>query len=108
VPTVYFLLKDPAGEFYIIFNGSVKIYTTGTNGEEKILTMCKTGESFGEMSLIDGKPRSASAKTLEDCTLITVTGDRFLGLLREHSTLLWGLCVSLAIVFVTRINTFMI
>jgi CRP/FNR family transcriptional regulator, cyclic AMP receptor protein len=89
--SMLFAEKDPGGGFYMIFSGSVKIYTTGTNGEEKILTICKTGENFGEMSLIDGKPRSASAKTLEDSTLITITGDRFLGLLREHFDITLGI-----------------
>jgi CRP-like cAMP-binding protein len=41
--------------------------------------------------LIDGKPRSASAKTLEDCTLIAIAGDRFLGLLREHFDITLGI-----------------
>ncbi|SEC71944.1 Crp/Fnr family transcriptional regulator [Paenibacillus sp. GP183] len=89
--SILFTEKDPGGEFYMILGGSVKIYTTGANGEEKILTMCRTGESFGEMSLIDGKPRSASASTLEDSTLIAISGDRFLGLLREHFDITLGI-----------------
>jgi CRP/FNR family cyclic AMP-dependent transcriptional regulator len=89
--TVLFTEKDPGAEFYMVLSGSVKIYTTGSNSEEKILSMCKAGESFGEMSLIDGKPRSASAKTLEDSVLVTITGDSFLALLRDHFDITLGI-----------------
>jgi CRP/FNR family cyclic AMP-dependent transcriptional regulator len=82
--TILFSEKEMGSVFYMVYSGSVKIYTTGTNSEEKILSIFKSGESFGELSLIDGKPRSASAQTLEDSVLLEVTGQSFLALLRNH------------------------
>ncbi|UJF32017.1 Crp/Fnr family transcriptional regulator [Paenibacillus hexagrammi] len=89
--TVLFAEKDMGSVFYIVLSGSVKIYTTSNTGEEKILSICKAGESFGELSLIDGKPRSASAQTLEDSVLITLTGQNFLELLRSHFDMTLGI-----------------
>lgn len=82
--TVLFHEKELGSVFYMVYSGSVKVYTSGANAEEKILSIFKSGESFGELSLIDGKPRSASAQTLEDSIVLEITGSDFLKLLRHH------------------------
>ena len=66
-----------------MLSGSVKIYTS-SGGEDKILTVFKAGESFGELSLLDGKPRSASAQTLEDSALIILEKASFLNVLSHN------------------------
>lgn len=81
--TVLFHENDVGSEFYILLKGAVKIFTRNKQGEEKILAVLKEGENFGELSLIDGKPRSASAQTVEDSTLYLLSGDDFLKLLSE-------------------------
>ncbi len=55
---------------YIIQSGSIKI--TGTHGQdtEVIYAELHKGEFFGELALVDGSPRSATAKGNEDCTLL--------------------------------------
>ncbi|TVY11890.1 Crp/Fnr family transcriptional regulator [Paenibacillus cremeus] len=82
--TVLFQEKEPGSVFYLVFSGSVKVYNRAHNGEEKILSLFHAGDSFGELSLIDGKPRSASAQTLEDSVLIALTAQSFLELLRSN------------------------
>lgn len=82
--TVLFQERDLGTTFFIVFSGSVKIYITNQSAEEKILSIFRTGDSFGELSLIDGKPRSTSAATLEDSTLIALDGPHFLQLLRTN------------------------
>lgn len=94
--TVLFSEKEIGSVFYMVLSGSVKIFTTGSSGEEKILSICHTGESFGELSLIDGKPRSASAQTLENCVLLTITGQSFLELLRNHFDITLGIMQELS------------
>jgi CRP/FNR family cyclic AMP-dependent transcriptional regulator len=89
--TILFHEKELGSVFYIVFSGSVKIYTTAASGEEKILSLFKAGDSFGELSLIDGKPRSASAQTLEDSTLFTLTANNFLELLKSNFDI--SLCI---------------
>jgi CRP/FNR family cyclic AMP-dependent transcriptional regulator len=88
--TVLFQQNEPGNTFYIVFSGSVKIFTSH-NGEEKVLSMFKSGDSFGELSLIDGKPRSASSQTLEDCSLITLTAQNFLEILKTNFEI--NLCI---------------
>ena len=79
--TILCLEKEVGNEFYMLMSGSVKIYTKGASGEEKILSILRPGESFGELALIDGKPRSASAQTLENCVLAVLSKQNFLGIL---------------------------
>ncbi len=81
--TVLFREKELGNEFYMLLAGSVKIYTTGTNGEEKILSVLRPGESFGELALIDGKPRSASAETIQDSVLFSLSKQNFLGIMAD-------------------------
>lgn len=82
--TVLFREREPGSAFYIVNAGSVKLYISNQSGEEKILSVFKAGDSFGELSLIDGKPRSASAQALEDSTMIVLGADTFLGLLKSN------------------------
>lgn len=49
-------------EFYIIVNGEVAIMKEAETGERQLLTVLETGSVFGEMSLIDSSPRSATAE----------------------------------------------
>ncbi|MEC7987921.1 MAG: EAL domain-containing protein [Myxococcota bacterium] len=57
---------------YIIEKGRVEIYVT-IDQEHVRLKILGTGEIFGEMSVIDGSPRSASARALEDCELTVIS-----------------------------------
>lgn len=94
--TVLFKEKDIGNAFYILISGSVKIYTSSQSGEDKILTVFKAGDSFGELSLIDGKPRSASAETLEKSTMYAVTSQDFLELIKQNFDISLGLMRELA------------
>ncbi len=79
--TILFREKELGEEFYILLAGSVKIYTTSANSEEKILSVFRPGESFGELSLIDGKPRSATAETIQDSVLLSLSKQNFLAIM---------------------------
>jgi CRP-like cAMP-binding protein len=61
-----FYEKDKPDGFYLVLSGSLQIYIySGKPGQPpKLLKKLSVGEHVGEMSLIDGKPRSASVKTL--------------------------------------------
>lgn len=82
--TVLFHENDYGASFYIILSGSIKIFTKSSSGEEKVLSLMQSGDSFGELSLLDGRPRSASAQTLEATTVLLVAEESFLELLRAH------------------------
>ena len=81
--TLLFREKELGADLYIVLSGSVKIYTS-SGGEDKILTVFKAGDNFGELSLLDGKPRSASAQTLEDSVMIVLEKTSFLNVLSHN------------------------
>ncbi len=62
---------------YVIEEGKILVYLE-REGEEVPISLLKKGEIFGEMSLIDNLPRSASVKAIEDCVLAVVTKDQLL------------------------------
>ncbi|HHT9117512.1 MAG TPA: Crp/Fnr family transcriptional regulator [Candidatus Hypogeohydataceae bacterium YC38] len=62
---------DPGDILYFIESGQVQI-TRNLEGREITLAILKPDEYFGEMALITGRKRNASAFTLDDCTLYAV------------------------------------
>jgi len=56
---------------YIIVTGQVRIYTTSEAGQELTVTIFRDGDFFGEMALLDGQPRAASAGAM--CKTATLT-----------------------------------
>jgi CRP-like cAMP-binding protein len=67
---------EPGDELYIIQKGAVKI-TKIVNNNEVLLAVLRTGDIFGEMALLESKPRSASAIAFEDCTVLAVNRTNF-------------------------------
>jgi CRP-like cAMP-binding protein len=74
--TMVFSEVMPGQELYIIQKGAVKI-TKIVNDTEVLLAVLKPGDIFGEMSLIEDKPRSASAIAHEDTQLLAVNKENF-------------------------------
>jgi CRP/FNR family cyclic AMP-dependent transcriptional regulator len=56
---------------YIIVHGQVRIFTTSEAGQELTVTIFRDSDFFGEMALLDGQPRAASAESM--CRTITLT-----------------------------------
>lgn len=73
---ILFREGDSGQTFYIIASGSAKIYTE-KDGQEKIITICGTGDSFGELALLDGEKRSASVQILEPSILLSISHNDF-------------------------------
>ena len=74
--TMIFSEAQPGEELYIIQKGSVKI-TKIVDNNEVLLAVLKQGDMFGEMSLLEAKPRSASAVAYEECQLLAVNKENF-------------------------------
>lgn len=76
--------QDDTGDaLYIIERGRVKVVLYGESGREMILTMFRAGDFFGEMSLLDGQPRSANVLAMEEARLLVLQREDFLRHLRE-------------------------
>ena len=67
--------NDAGSSMYIVLSGAVQIFLPGTGPDEPpvILKDARTGEYFGELSLFDDKPRSASVQATVDTTLLELT-----------------------------------
>jgi CRP/FNR family transcriptional regulator len=71
-----FCENEPGRELYIIQSGRVKI-TKMVDGQEVMLAVLQTGDIFGEMALLDNKPRSASAIVAEDAQMLAINKANF-------------------------------
>jgi CRP/FNR family cyclic AMP-dependent transcriptional regulator len=76
---------------YVLREGEVKVTKLSSDGREKILELLEEGDFFGEMSLLDSAPRSASVKTLTEARVLALSRADFLSLLRRSPDL--AMCV---------------
>jgi uncharacterized membrane protein len=63
---------DPGDAAYIVRKGAVEIYSKNDTGERLVLETARAGDFFGEISLLDGGPRTASVVVVEDLEAILV------------------------------------
>ena len=82
---VIFHQGDPGNALFIVESGVVKISLPSEAGEEAILATLQAGEFFGELALLDGAPRSATAVAMEPSRMLVLARDRFRALLAEAS-----------------------
>ncbi len=80
---VIFLEHEPGNELYIIQEGKVKI-TKFVNNSEVLLAVLKKGDIFGEMSLLDNKPRSASAIAFGQVKVMAINKTNFEPTVQAH------------------------
>lgn len=63
---------EPGDAMFLIVTGRVKVGIFGENGREVTLSVLRQGQCFGEMSLFDGKERSANCIATEPTTLVVL------------------------------------
>ena len=76
-----FRAGDPATALYLIEAGSVRVTVIASTGKPIEVAMLGSGSHFGEMALIDGAKRSASAETLEPTSMLRFDYDKITPLL---------------------------
>ncbi len=69
---VLFRTGEPGGTLYIVESGRVELFINDNAGQKIPLKTVETGDFFGEVSLSDGRPRSATAIALCDCELLAL------------------------------------
>ncbi len=74
---------EAGSEMFIIEDGTVEILKIA-GGREKRLALLEEGDFFGEMSVIEDLPRSATARAASDCRLLPIDASTFDQVLREH------------------------
>jgi len=88
--------EDPAARFFLIKSGKVKISLRGHEGREVTLTYLGAGDFFGEMGILDGEPRSATATAAERTAALVGDHDDFLRKLEEHPQIALHLLVTMS------------
>jgi CRP-like cAMP-binding protein len=90
-----FAESEHGNDLYIIQKGSVKISKI-VNNHEMVLAVLKSGDIFGEMALLEDKPRSATAEVMEDCVALVVNRDNFEELITRQPDLVSRLTTLMA------------
>jgi CRP/FNR family cyclic AMP-dependent transcriptional regulator len=84
---VIFAQSGPGDALYGVMTGRVRISAGSAAGKEMFLNIMEPGDIFGEIALLDGRPRSAAATAMSTSELFVVTREQFLGLLAREPQL---------------------
>lgn len=93
---IIFHQDDPGSTLHVIKSGRVKITTTSPEGQEIIMAILNEGESFGEIALLDGNPRSANAVAIQATQTLTLDRRDFLDIMSHHPEMISAVLVAVA------------
>jgi uncharacterized membrane protein len=94
--TVLFRAGDSGDSMYLIERGKVRICVQTKDRHEMTLAELGRGDFFGEMALLDGKPRSADAVVAEDARLALLSREHFLSFIRSSPDVALEMLTALA------------
>ncbi|SFL80142.1 Cyclic nucleotide-binding domain-containing protein [Paenibacillus sp. 1_12] len=97
---VIFRAGDPGEDMYVLLSGSVNVFLE-QNGSSIPVAKFRQGDFFGEMSLLEGMPRSGTAIVDRDSELVVLGEDSFRKLMKEDIVLVWRVMKGLS----TRIRS---
>jgi CRP-like cAMP-binding protein len=84
---IIFMRGDPGDSLCGVATGRVRISTTGPGGKEVFLNIMEPGDAFGEIALLDGNPRTATATAMMRTELIVIPREAFSALLQSQPQL---------------------
>ena len=93
---VIILAEEEGDTLFILKNGQVKVSIVSEEGREVILSLLGPGSVFGELSLLDGKPRSANVVATEETDLLMLRRADFLQLIYKTPQIATALLAELA------------
>ena len=73
--TTVFRQGDPGGSMYVIRAGKVRVLKE-SQGRQRVVTTLGSGDFFGEMAVVTGQPRSATAEVVEEAELLKVPANK--------------------------------
>lgn len=80
----------------MVLSGSVKVFQTSEDGKDQVLNTLGAGEAFGELAMIEGRPRTATVQSLEDSELLVLSRQDFEAFAEHHPKVLWKLLQALS------------
>lgn len=93
---------DPGDAWYVIFEGEADVSKANEGRPEKVIAHIGAHACFGEMSILDHSPRSASVKACGDATVLRFPRDAFEALLAEDNLAAYKLVHEMAKVLTVR------
>ena len=102
--TTIFIENMPGEALFLISKGIVRVSKMFAEGDEKTLVVLGPEDIFGEMAIVDGLPRSATARVAEDAELISLKKQDFEKLCRQEAGLALQLIMNIVKVFSKRIR----
>ncbi len=87
---------DPGYTLYIIISGLIAIERMGSDSAAVHIATRGPGDFFGELSMLDGEPRSADAAVIQDAQVLTLSHNSFMELIGNHPALARSVLVTLA------------
>jgi CRP-like cAMP-binding protein len=93
---ILFHQGDPGDALFIVTSGAIKIMLPSDTGDEAILATLRPGDVFGELALLDGAPRSATAVALEPTETLILPRLQFRELLATEPAVRDALLASIA------------
>ena len=81
---IIFQKDDPGLSLFIVARGSVRIYVPSTQGADLTLAVLGAGQFFGDLSLLDGRPRSASAAALSETHVVVLERSDFVAVIQSR------------------------
>lgn len=83
---------DQSRELYVVMKGKIRIFHLAPNGDETTVNILASRQIIGEFAIIDGQPRSATAKAITKCTLLEMSQERLLYFLETMPGLALSMC----------------
>lgn len=93
---VLFHEGDPGDRLFVIRSGKIKLGRRSSDGRENLLSIQGPGEMFGELSLFDPGPRTATATVVADAELVELAHTDLVAWLEQHPTVAKHLLKALA------------
>src|SRR3954471_20657310 len=84
--TAIFAKGDPGSSLFAVCSGTVKISNRSPEGKDAVFNLINPGEIFGEIALLDGRPRTADAVAMADCELMVIERRDFLNFVHAAPT----------------------
>jgi diguanylate cyclase (GGDEF)-like protein len=84
---ILFSEGESGSEMFIVLKGRAEISVRTADGKEITLAEMGSGSFFGEMSLIENLPRSATCRLVEKCSLLSLDNKSLLFLMQSHSAI---------------------
>jgi len=81
---IVFNQGDPGDALYAVVTGAIRISTGAADGREIFLNIMEPGDTFGEIALLDGGPRTATATATVASELVSIRREHFQGLLERE------------------------